>query len=70
MSSKRRIRRKQCTRKKRYDYMAEAVWVAKQLRAKGHKVRAYRCTFCGGWHVGHTPRHIARQLALGHVVKH
>lgn len=25
-------------------------------RNQGGALNAYRCTFCGGWHVGHLPR--------------
>jgi hypothetical protein len=54
MSSKRRIRRKQCTGKIRHRSLGGAIAAAKSLRrAKGEIVSAYSCRFCKGYHVGH-----------------
>lgn len=59
MSSKRAIRRKQCTGKVRHDTQEHALVAVRALVKKyagniGH-LSPYRCGFCGGWHVGHTP---------------
>lgn len=59
MSSKRHVRRKQCSGKHRHASEADAKGHIYQLRASG-KTRAgvltpYRCSFCGGFHIGHRP---------------
>ena len=58
MSSKRRICRNQCGRKVRHADEAQARKAIHQLRrAYGDAplgfMNAYRCQFCGGWHIGH-----------------
>lgn len=58
MASKRHQRRKQCGDKKRHATAAEALDHIQYLR-RNHKARgalnAYRCQWCGGFHVGHVP---------------
>lgn len=59
MSSKRRIRRRSCSRKVRYaDTAAAAAAMQRVIRQKGWtgRMNAYRCAFCGGAHFGHAPR--------------
>lgn len=59
MSSKRRIRRKSCTRKIRHATEADArEHIGALVRRKGWtgRMNAYRCPFCNGWHVGHGGR--------------
>lgn len=57
MSSKRRIRRKACDGKKRYETCAAAVSASTATgRNFGGLFNAYHCQFCRGWHVGHIPR--------------
>ncbi len=60
MSSKRRIRRHTCSRKKAFQDEGEAWRVARgQGRYEGRELCAYRCPFSGGdygprhWHIGH-----------------
>jgi hypothetical protein len=57
VASKRRLRRKACGDKQRHADQAAAVKHIIQLknsvRWNGNPIRSYRCTFCGGWHVGH-----------------
>lgn len=59
MSSKRAIRRRACSRKIRHETEAAARGHIGQLHKRkgwqGH-MNAYRCSFCGGWHVGHGGR--------------
>lgn len=56
MSSKRRIRRKSCKGKVRHTSLEHADAHRHALsRLDGDRMSAYRCRFCGGWHVGHTP---------------
>jgi hypothetical protein len=43
-----------CTRKARLG-MRTAQRLARWKRVEGHEVSAYRCPFCGSWHVGHVP---------------
>lgn len=54
MSSKRHQRRRACEGKVFYAVQAEAVAAAGALRRSrdGGTWKAYRCKFCGGWHVG------------------
>lgn len=58
MSSKRALRRRQCTGKQRFDSEADAIRAIRSLvRTQGHSghISPYRCRFCGGFHFGHTP---------------
>lgn len=53
MASKRRIRRRACTGKQRHADEQGAQAHVRSLYAKGIAGRrAYRCKFCGGYHVG------------------
>jgi hypothetical protein len=55
------LRKKSCTRKKRYSSKAEAE--EQRMRYHGKEIHpllpdmtvygVYECQFCGGWHVGH-----------------
>lgn len=66
MSSKRHIRRKKCERKKQYADRAAAVSAGIRLvKMGGDWLRAYRCSFCSLWHLGHTPARIERAAANG-----
>lgn len=59
MASKRRIRRKACEGKQRFDSQTKATAALLSLqRDKGWQGRlnAYCCPFCKGWHYGHAPR--------------
>ena len=53
MASKRNVRRKQCAGKIRHTTPQNAWATVKHTRGRLGVMRAYRCTFCGGWHVGH-----------------
>ena len=58
MSSRRRLRRRSCARKRRYPSAALAARAAEAVAARtprlsGCPLRAYPCRFCAGWHVGH-----------------
>lgn len=57
MASKRRIRRKQCGRKKRFDNHDLAMDAMHSLIRSGKKdggfLHIYSCRFCGGYHFGH-----------------
>lgn len=60
MSSKRRLRRAKCTGKVRHadEHGAkQAIFklTRKMTGALGH-MQPYRCSFCGGWHIGHSGR--------------
>jgi hypothetical protein len=66
MSSKRRLRRRSCERKRRYDRLA-AIKRAKSLRHRSASYHAYECAFCGGWHVGRrNRRRVRRAQTLAH----
>lgn len=56
MASKRRLRRRQCEGKVKHATAENAaIAIRKVHRAKGHQgqMHAYRCPFCGQFHVGH-----------------
>jgi cytochrome c5 len=54
MSSKRRIRNKQCIDKKRHKSIEDA-YAARSghVGAFGKQLHASYCQFCHGWHIGH-----------------
>ena len=56
MASKRRLRRKACTGKVRFD-TAQAAQAAACRRAHAWIV-ASGCRFCGGHHSGHPPKNV------------
>lgn len=60
MSSKRRIRRKSCTGKRRFADVASArAAIAALIRNKGPQggwLQPYHCPFCRGVHFGHAPK--------------
>lgn len=53
MSSKRRQRHHECSRKTRYDTRKEAEDVQRFKRTLGVRLSVYKCNWCGGFHVGH-----------------
>lgn len=67
MSSKRRLRRRQCERKKRYGTQAEAVQAIINMKRAGvcrPDTHSYRCERCGGWHVGRAKKHFDRRKVV------
>jgi len=61
VSSKRHLRRKQCSSKRRFGSQEEAhrevmrlVHSARFARKGGAFVRTYRCKHCAFWHFGHS----------------
>ena len=43
-----------CRHKKAIASYTHAAWDARQIQRKSHEpMQAYRCTYCGFWHVGH-----------------
>lgn len=57
MSSKRRIRRLSCKGKVRHLSAQAGHAALRSLRRRDDDAMSvYACRFCGGWHVGHTPR--------------
>jgi hypothetical protein len=60
MASKRRIRRRQCSGKKRYATHQEAEGIMFKVIHSGKKrggwLHVYSCRFCGGYHFGHRQR--------------
>lgn len=67
MSSKRAIRRKKCKGKQRFDSeIAARTAIAGLTRRKGWQghLSPYRCSFCGGFHFGHTPAATRRKMGF------
>lgn len=56
MSSKRRLRRKQCEGKRKFADAQEATAFMKATYSASEKIMTYHCNFCGGWHIGHLRR--------------
>ena len=53
MASLRAVRRRVCTRKRKYATLAEARDAAMAMqRRTGRQFSVYRCSFCGSAHVG------------------
>jgi hypothetical protein len=71
MSSKRQLRRKQCEGKIKYPNLPEAERAARAMsKAVKQGLSAYKCKFCGMFHMGHTPAKVRqamrrRQAAFG-----
>ena len=56
MSSKRAIRRRGCSGKRRYKTMEAAISAARWMFQSGSRPpNAYGCKFCKGFHTGHMP---------------
>jgi hypothetical protein len=63
MASKRRIRRNACTGKVKHDTQAQAVSHVintRKRRLTGN--HPYKCPFCHGWHIGHTPKRMKQGM--------
>jgi hypothetical protein len=56
VASKRAVRRRACEGKIRYGSAAEALERRAALHGGKSQLGAYRCRFCGGFHLGHAPR--------------
>ena len=59
MSSKRNIRRRQCTGKVKFDCVQEAWNQAHYRKLTG--VNVYKCRFCSGYHIGHMNAYRTKQ---------
>ena len=59
MASKRKIRRRQCTGKQRFESHGDASNAMHNLIRRGRKrggyLHVYKCQFCNGYHFGHAP---------------
>lgn len=58
MASKRHVRRKACVNKRKYASKEIAESNRHRLiKSEGYSghITTYKCTFCGKWHIGHTP---------------
>ena len=62
MSTKRHIRRQQCTGKKRWDSWALAQMHCNAEWKRGQKMRPYACKFCPYIHVGPMSRELKASL--------
>lgn len=60
MSSKRRIKRRTCSQKRRYETYEEAwhqVLYLYRVQAVQTRRVVYRCQFCNGYHIGRPDQH-------------
>jgi hypothetical protein len=65
MASKRRIRRLQCGGKIRYETQDQAYGGLRKhtlMRKETWPMSPYRCRFCRGWHIGHTPKFVLQAM--------
>jgi hypothetical protein len=61
--TKRKLRRKSCTGKIRYESFNDANKHAVSMHYKtGQWFAAYHCKFCGGWHIGHPPYSVRQSI--------
>lgn len=66
MASKRHLRRKRCERKAYHATEADAKREAWRLGTRiGEWLSVYRCSNCGGFHVGHRPGYMAKLTLKG-----
>ena len=63
MASKRRIRRKQCSGKRRYGSLADAQVFCNFKWKRGIHLRPYTCGFCKGIHIGHLTKKLKLDFA-------
>jgi hypothetical protein len=57
MASKRRKRKRECESKYRYESEDAAIRAVRGIIRRVnsyHDADAYKCSFCGGWHIGRT----------------
>lgn len=60
MTSKRRIRQRECSGKVRHA-SRDITWAAAKHTGTG--LHIYRCRWCKSWHAGHMPSWIRRKVA-------
>ena len=62
MASKRRVRRKSCEGKKKFDSMmaARAALFTLNRGKLYHRLHCYQCQFCKQWHLGHLKHKVER----------
>jgi hypothetical protein len=66
MSSRRAIRRQMCGNKVRFASLKEALAARRNMAVNGANVtrlNAYRCRYCGFFHLGHIPAGILYQIS-------
>lgn len=67
MSSKRRLRRRRCERKRRYASQTEAVQAIIGMKKAGvcrPDTHSYHCDLCGGWHVGRASKNLGHRKSI------
>lgn len=68
MSSKRRLRRKSCDGKKRYETAAIAFGYLRRMKRNyithPETLQTYHCSFCKGFHLGNRGRPLASASAI------
>jgi hypothetical protein len=69
MASKRNIRNRSCVGKRRYTEQHEAHQAVFYHRKKGNFMRVYKCKFCMGYHIGHTPNRIKKKIRQAQKAK-
>ena len=65
MASKRRLRRNKCTGKAAHDTYENALIAIKKTNGSG--LLAYKCSFCGKYHIGHMPYRVYKELAVARI---
>ena len=65
MSSKRRMRRRQCQNKKAYPSQNDAqaaITIMEQCKVALCDLHPYQCQFANHWHVGRQPKHLTGRI--------
>ena len=62
MASKRNLRKKNCTNKVRYQTLDLAQSAARDANKRTTWINAYKCQFCGGFHIGHAPYNVRQSI--------
>lgn len=63
MASKRRLRRRSCLNKERYETLPEAQTAAYTASGRfNSRMLPYKCEWCSGFHKGHPPARIRKAI--------
>ena len=65
MASKRRLRRKACSGKIAYKTLADAMGARNSMIKRfglRKVISAYKCEYCGMYHIGHTPYNVRQSI--------
>jgi len=71
MASKRQVRRSECGNKKKFDTFEEAGRSSKiSSMITKRRIMAYKCKWCGGFHIGHPPKKVKQRVYQERMAKY